>query len=124
MVKHPAWAAAINSSGLVPFSFSKRVLKEYGVSASTPESVERLHYPHDWCHAKPLLPCGSCNVSLALLDKNRMYFPHGCFSIAASTGIFRNRFPVAAKIALATAGTIAEVPHSPIPPGGSELSTM
>src|SRR5450631_3156912 len=45
MVKHPAWAAAINSSGLVPFSFSKRVLKEYGVSASTPESVERFPLP-------------------------------------------------------------------------------
>src|ERR1700738_1947546 len=45
MVKHPAWAAAINSSGLVRFSFSKRVLKEYGVSASTPESVERLPLP-------------------------------------------------------------------------------
>src|SRR5271165_6998302 len=45
MVKHPAWAAAINSSGFVPFSFSKRVRKEYGVSASTPESVERLPLP-------------------------------------------------------------------------------
>src|SRR5205807_3252396 len=45
IVKHPAWAAAINSSGLVPFSFSKRVLKEYGVSASTPESVERFPLP-------------------------------------------------------------------------------
>src|SRR5258706_7997544 len=45
MVKHPAWAAAINSSGLVPFSFWKRVLKEYGVSESTPESVERLPLP-------------------------------------------------------------------------------
>src|SRR3984893_6749401 len=45
MVKHPAWAAAINSSGLVPFSFSKRVLKEYGVSARTPESLERLPLP-------------------------------------------------------------------------------
>src|SRR5215472_16227937 len=28
MVKQPACAAAISSSGLVPFSFSKRVLKE------------------------------------------------------------------------------------------------
>jgi hypothetical protein len=28
MVKHPACAAAISSSGLVPFSFSKRVLNE------------------------------------------------------------------------------------------------
>src|SRR5271167_2902658 len=45
MVKHPACAAAINSSGLVPFSFSKRVLKEYGVSASTPESVDNLPSP-------------------------------------------------------------------------------
>src|SRR6266567_3925471 len=45
MVKHPAWAAAISSSGLVPFSFSKRVLKEYGVFASTPESVERFPLP-------------------------------------------------------------------------------
>src|SRR6478752_9971201 len=45
IVKQPAWAAAINSSGLVPFSFSKRVLKEYGVSASTPESLERLPLP-------------------------------------------------------------------------------
>jgi hypothetical protein len=41
MVKQPACAAAISSSGLVPFSFSNRVLKEYGVSANTPESVER-----------------------------------------------------------------------------------
>jgi len=40
---------------------------------------------------------------------------------AASTGIFRSRLPVAAKIALATAGTIAEVPLSPMPPGGSAL---
>src|ERR1700678_1406808 len=45
MVKHPACAAAISSSGFVPFSFSKRVLKEYGVAASTPESVERLPLP-------------------------------------------------------------------------------
>src|SRR6266436_9184628 len=45
MVKQPAWAAAINSSGLVPFSLSKRVLKEYGVSASTPESVESTPPP-------------------------------------------------------------------------------
>ena len=47
-----------------------------------------------------------------------------CFNAAVSTGIFRKRFPVAAKIALAIAGTIADVPHSPIPPGGSALSTM
>src|ERR1041384_907969 len=30
MEKQPAWAAPINSSGFVPFSFSKRVTNEYG----------------------------------------------------------------------------------------------
>ena len=50
------------------------------------------------------------------------YLPEaGSFSAAVSTGILRKRLPVAAKIALPTAGTIAEVPHSPIPPGGSEF---
>jgi hypothetical protein len=39
-------------------------------------------------------------------------------------GSSRKRLPVAAKIALVTAGTMAEVPVSPIPPGGSELLTM
>ena len=45
MVEHRGCAAAISSSGLVPFSFSKRVLNEYGVSTSTPESVVRLPLP-------------------------------------------------------------------------------
>jgi len=40
---------------------------------------------------------------------------------ALSTGILRKRFPVAAKIALETAGTIAEAPHSPVLPGGSKF---
>src|SRR5260370_35166926 len=57
MVKQPAWAAAINSSGLMPFSFSSRVLNEYGVSASTPESLERLRLP------APPVPC---HIALAL----------------------------------------------------------
>jgi hypothetical protein len=48
----------------------------------------------------------------------------GCFNAAVSMGSFRKRLPVAAKIALVTAGTMAEVPHSPIPPGGSKLWTM
>jgi hypothetical protein len=43
---------------------------------------------------------------------------------AASTGSLRRRLPVAAKIALVTAAGITEVPHSPIPPGGSRLATM
>jgi hypothetical protein len=48
--------------------------------------------------------------------------PHaGCLNAVASIGSFRRRLPVAAKIALVTAGTMAEVPGSPIPPGGSEL---
>src|SRR5215468_6130339 len=37
----------------------------------------------------------------------------GCFNAVASTGILRRRLPIAAKIALATAGTMAEVPASP-----------
>ena len=40
------------------------------------------------------------------------------------TGSFRMRLPVAAKIALATAGNTAAVPGSPIPPGASVLFTM
>jgi hypothetical protein len=48
----------------------------------------------------------------------------GCRNTVLSTGILRKRLPVAAKIAFATAGTMAEVPGSPIPPGGSELWTM
>ena len=46
-------------------------------------------------------------------------FHAGFFNAAESMGIFLSRLPVAAKIALATAGTMAEVPHSPIPPGVS-----
>jgi hypothetical protein len=44
--------------------------------------------------------------------------------VVVSMGILRSRLPVAAKIALATAGTMAEVPHSSIPPGGSKFRTM
>src|SRR6185295_5549929 len=40
MEKQPAWAAPMSSSGFVPMPFSKRVLKEYCVSFSTPLSVE------------------------------------------------------------------------------------
>jgi hypothetical protein len=47
----------------------------------------------------------------------------GCFNAVVSIGSFRSRLPVAAKITLVTAGTIAEVPDSPIPPG-SKLWTM
>src|ERR1022692_1654898 len=45
IVKQPAWAAAISSSGLVPFAPSNRVAKLYGVSLSTPLCVERAPEP-------------------------------------------------------------------------------
>ena len=47
---------------------------------------------------------------------------HTCFSSAGSTGSLRRRLPVAAKIAFVTAGTMADVPGSPIPPGDSVFS--
>src|SRR3954454_449247 len=43
--KQPACAAAISSSGLVPFPSSKRVLNEYCVFARTPLSVEMVPLP-------------------------------------------------------------------------------
>src|SRR5579863_3557017 len=45
MLKHPACAAAINSSGLVPMPFSKRVEKEYCALESTLLSVEMVPLP-------------------------------------------------------------------------------
>src|SRR5439155_8797087 len=45
MEKQPAWAAAMSSSGFVPMPFSKRVLKEYCVSLSTPLSLEMVPLP-------------------------------------------------------------------------------
>ena len=42
-----------------------------------------------------------------------------CLRSAGSTGNLRRRFPVAARIAFVTAGTMTEVPGSPIPPGAS-----
>src|SRR2546421_2516360 len=43
--KQPACAAAMSSSGFVPAPDSKRVLKEYCVSESTPLSVETAPWP-------------------------------------------------------------------------------
>jgi hypothetical protein len=45
MEKHPACAAAINSSGLVPGVFSKRVANEYGVFDNTPLLDETTPLP-------------------------------------------------------------------------------
>jgi hypothetical protein len=72
-----------------------------------------------------LMRAGHVSLPFRHLQRCRRRSTHtGCFSTLASTGILRRRLPVAAKIALATAGTMAEVPHSPMPPGGSELWTM
>src|ERR1700730_4413997 len=43
--KHPACAAAINSSGFVPCPFSNRVENEYCVSFSTPLGAEIVPFP-------------------------------------------------------------------------------
>src|SRR4029078_6349378 len=66
------------------------------------------------------------SLTMTPQEAHYLYIPaYGdCFSIATSTGILRRRLPVAAKIAFLTAGTIADVPVSPIPPGGSELGTI
>src|SRR5690606_37283935 len=45
MLKQPAWAAAISSSGLVPGPSSKRVLKPYWVSDKAPLWVEIFPLP-------------------------------------------------------------------------------
>ena len=45
IVKQPAWAAAISSSGFVPTPFSKRVENEYCVCFSTPLWVETVPLP-------------------------------------------------------------------------------
>src|SRR5712692_8756269 len=45
MEKQAACAAAISSSGLVPGAFSKRVVNEYGVLASTPLVAETVPLP-------------------------------------------------------------------------------
>jgi hypothetical protein len=52
---------------------------------------------------------------LKLHDDACHSFHAGLFNAAVSTGSFRKRLPVAAKIALVTAGTTAEVPaHGPV----------
>src|SRR3984893_8877271 len=66
-----------------------------------------------------------CDQLFASADQMYWCSVHtGCFNAAVSIGSFRKRLPVAAKIALVTAGTTAEVPASPIPPGDSGLWTI
>src|SRR5205814_6097202 len=64
------------------------------------------------------------NFNISRFGRARRRPAQTSFNAAVSTGGLRKRLPVAAKIALVSAGTIAEVPASPIPPGGSALFTM
>ena len=73
-------------------------------------------------HDRPSLSM-RCGTKLTGLVRSPAvcYWLQPDFNSAASIGSFRSRLPVAAKIALVTAGAIAEVPASPMPPGGSEF---
>ena len=53
IVKHPAWAAAISSSGFVPLPLSNRVLNEYCVLDRIVLSVETVPLPvfRSPCHS-------------------------------------------------------------------------
>jgi hypothetical protein len=61
-----------------------------------------------------------CRVPLFLFP----FLRQACLSCAGSTGSRCKRLPVAAKIALPTAGITAHVPGSPMPPGRSVLRTI
>jgi hypothetical protein len=63
MLKQPAWAAAISSSGFVPGCDSKRVAKEYGVLFKTPLGEVSVPLPS----FRPPLQC-------ALALRCRSYF--------------------------------------------------
>src|SRR5712692_8146292 len=82
IVKHPACAAAISSSGFVPAPSSKRVENEYCVFESTPLAVEMVPLPllRFPCHSADAFRCiippgidGSRPLPLVLsiLAKNR-----------------------------------------------------
>ena len=53
-----------------------------------------------------------------------MLRPYVFYALTFPIGSFRIRFPVAANIALQTAGAMGGVPGSPTPPGASLLGTM
>jgi len=64
----------------------------------------------------------SIHVDVLLYSQAFLRAVHpGAFNNAESMGIFLSLTPVAAKIAFATAGTMQDVPVSPMPPGGSAL---
>src|SRR5438552_7193961 len=95
MVKQPACAAAINSSGLVPTPFSKRVLKEYCVCFSVPLSVEIEPLPvfRSPCHTALALRC----IEIAPFSCF-IHFECGEFdSLTHSKGILRMRLSDGAR---------------------------
>jgi hypothetical protein len=63
------------------------------------------------------------HLSPRLERGSRAYPNYAERSSSGFTGSFRTRLPVAAKIALVTAGAMADVPGSPMPPGDSALFT-
>src|ERR1035438_101951 len=66
MLKQPAWAAAMSSSGLVPMPFSKRVLNEYWVLERTPLGVETVPFPSFNPPAQWALPVRCISSSLEI----------------------------------------------------------
>src|SRR5262249_52796051 len=127
----------LGKRGRLPRSTSPRSLDElaqlrthtahYSPVTIAPLSINSSHgdcalFSHfDWAASQS----GSWDAPLSKSSRGnvtrRRSVHAGCFNAAVSTGGFRKRLAVAAKIALNTAGTMAEVPASPIPPGGSEL---
>src|ERR1700722_16024495 len=70
MEKHPACAAAISSSGFVPFPSSNRVEKEYCVFDSTPLSVEIFPLPS---LIEPFHTAEALRIMCSLLGSERCY---------------------------------------------------
>src|SRR5882672_522694 len=72
--KQPACAAAMSSSGFVPTPFSKRVLKEYCVSLSTPLSLEMVPLPS---FKPPRQTADAFRFMFALCVRSEREFAHG-----------------------------------------------
>src|SRR6266851_7033604 len=114
-------------TGLVILTFEHVDFCERHVFVSSSEATPRRR---GWFLLDTVVPTASPGCSRQARPPARAWAEGapsvhtGCFNAVASIGSFRRRLPVAAKTALVTAGTMAEVPVSPIPPGGSELWTM
>jgi hypothetical protein len=93
-----------------------------GWSVSSTKTVDlRRHLPDRVAFAHQDIARGG--VARRSIESRRTIPLQADFKTAGSTGSFRRRLPVAAKIALVTAGAIVAVPGSPIPPGASVLDT-